>query len=499
MSISIPRIPSSWPKWDWEASNGSATAAQTQASLAALLPMQRTDHFRHEVWNDLVDALNDVLTEAGLTWDSTYTTAAGAKISSRGKLTAAKFNSVVYNILIPFSQPWMRWEYDEQAPEYSPFDEAGPRGFLGRTEVKGKTETGDIYTADNVYGWYIYEVARRLNVLIDMLADDANWAELAESETAKVLKDIFLSGDEARAMKVINDMVSSCDLPLMAIPTVGLTHYVFEDYLHFAEELLDLIVYRSIALFRQGRMKLKVSDDLEMPKGVDAVLETRYAEMYFELYLIATLTAPPSSVMTVRDRLAVETSVDPKLCADEAAALATDEQMHSFVLHLLEDTLLLARAKPLVLLWEVIKILTGGLRELTDDAAVTMGLVKRLAVALSGDREATATPALKLEVELDSPLDDTLAALLELVRAATLISEDADSLHSTLDAITETRQTTAVFSDQLVRMLLSADSILEVKVNKGIWYDPIQTDTNIYVRSVADPVQTGSNVYIGRE
>lgn len=76
--------------WDWSASNGSASSAQTQAAYNAVTKVSGYDlsDFSYLVWNDLVDKV-----DAFAVYKSTTTVGAGAKMSSGDKaLSATRFN-----------------------------------------------------------------------------------------------------------------------------------------------------------------------------------------------------------------------------------------------------------------------------------------------------------------------------------------------------------------------------------------------------------------------
>lgn len=86
--------------WSWTASNGAATAAQTQTAHQILLGQRTADDLHHSVWNDLVDKVSAMRTAKGLGWDAGagYLPAAGCKVSAGEALSAAKYNSVRYNV-----------------------------------------------------------------------------------------------------------------------------------------------------------------------------------------------------------------------------------------------------------------------------------------------------------------------------------------------------------------------------------------------------------------
>lgn len=133
--------------WSWSSGNWSATAAQTQAAYTAISNQGRTADFNHLVWNDLVE----LFANARSGWNPLYATLDDTMMAGSGdQLTADRFNSLVLNI----GNPWMFWAY---RPSLT--------GYLGRLAVRGHAKHGS--SADKVYGSYLIELARMLNVLID--------------------------------------------------------------------------------------------------------------------------------------------------------------------------------------------------------------------------------------------------------------------------------------------------------------------------------------------
>lgn len=93
-------VPSVEP-WSWTASNGAATAGQTQAAYAILQGNSPADGFSHLVWNDLVDKVEEMRGALGGVWDTvggSYLTAAACKASAGDTLRAEAYNSVKVNI-----------------------------------------------------------------------------------------------------------------------------------------------------------------------------------------------------------------------------------------------------------------------------------------------------------------------------------------------------------------------------------------------------------------
>lgn len=85
--------------WSWTSSNGSATAAQTQAAYNAVTNKGSLSSFSYLVWNDMVDKIYTYRTAKSNGWANNYATYSATLMTSSDKvLTAVRFNSFRYNI-----------------------------------------------------------------------------------------------------------------------------------------------------------------------------------------------------------------------------------------------------------------------------------------------------------------------------------------------------------------------------------------------------------------
>lgn len=87
--------------WSWTASNGDATDTQTKNAYAILQGTRPADDFSYLVWNDLVDKIAEVRnarSDISAEWDNAYATKAKTKVAAGNTLSAARFNSICYNI-----------------------------------------------------------------------------------------------------------------------------------------------------------------------------------------------------------------------------------------------------------------------------------------------------------------------------------------------------------------------------------------------------------------
>lgn len=171
----LPLLPAEWTGWDWTLSNGTATAEQTQTAYNAVLNQGQCSAFSRFVWNDIVDCLALALEAAGIGWNDKYCSAEACKINIQyGVLTAAAFNSVRYNI-DRFGIVHWTWA---SIP--------AKEGYIGRTEVRGVSTYGS--ASDKVYGWYMIELTKRLNTLLEVLKNTADFSELENFAKAESLR-----------------------------------------------------------------------------------------------------------------------------------------------------------------------------------------------------------------------------------------------------------------------------------------------------------------------
>ena len=160
----LPLLPAEWVGWDWTISNGTATAEQTQIAYNAVLNQGQCALFSRLVWNDIVDCLATALEVSGIGWNNKYCSAEDCKINVQyGELTAMAFNSVRYNI-DRFGIVHWTWAYIEKD------------GYIGRKDVRGFENYGSL--SDKVYGWYLIELTKRLNTLLDVLKDVADLSNM---------------------------------------------------------------------------------------------------------------------------------------------------------------------------------------------------------------------------------------------------------------------------------------------------------------------------------
>ena len=180
-------LPSSFAAFDWDASNGTATRGQTALAYHTLMYKSLCADFSRLVWNDIVTMTYNLQQQMGLTWDDTYRTYSGTKLWSVYEPFFAKiFNSLILNINSVAPTTW-KWQFDKN------FD-----GYIGRDYVQGVTEAPD--NPDTVYASYLLEIVRKLNLLIDICKGDADYAALAAPTKAITDHSAELSGLQTATM-----------------------------------------------------------------------------------------------------------------------------------------------------------------------------------------------------------------------------------------------------------------------------------------------------------
>lgn len=130
--------------WDWNISNGNATAEQTQEAYTAASSKQQTKKFNHAVWNDIIAYIIEARQASGqpLVVNTDMT------MQANDPLTANIMNAAVKNV----DYPWWTWR---DAPD--DYDVDGRYiSYLGRLAF----QRGDV-----VFGRYIIELVKRLNTM----------------------------------------------------------------------------------------------------------------------------------------------------------------------------------------------------------------------------------------------------------------------------------------------------------------------------------------------
>lgn len=87
-------------EFDWDSSNGWASAEQTQKAYNALVNKGKLKDFSYHVWNDMVEKLLEVIVAERYSWESDVATVTNTKMTSIDRaMTAVRFNSFAGNMV----------------------------------------------------------------------------------------------------------------------------------------------------------------------------------------------------------------------------------------------------------------------------------------------------------------------------------------------------------------------------------------------------------------
>ena len=157
-------LSSYYPNWNWQQDD------DTIKAYYAVSNKSYTREFKARVWNSLCLKLKNTLNVMNLTWDEKYSSYTDVILDGHyPALTARIFNSVRHNIEVHVPTTW-KWVYDKA------FD-----GYIGRLEFIGAINSKN---PDTLYGSYILEIARKLNVLISIFKNEASFVEPKVTFTA---------------------------------------------------------------------------------------------------------------------------------------------------------------------------------------------------------------------------------------------------------------------------------------------------------------------------
>lgn len=220
MIAELPILPSSFNEWNWAKSNGNASNSQTQKAYTAITTQGLCSDFSRNVWNDLVSLLYRVLQQAGVEWDSTYGSYSSCVMTAAtDTLTADKFNAVALNIH-QFGFVTWQWAVNNSLD-----------GYVGRDQFYGYSTLKD--KADNVYGWYFLHLTQRLNKLIEVLKDEADFSEFETLCQSQSLSLAPLSIVGVKSLLFNGSGMFSITAPLATTPTqtmsVALSGYSYQN------------------------------------------------------------------------------------------------------------------------------------------------------------------------------------------------------------------------------------------------------------------------------
>jgi len=150
-------LPTTYEAWDWDKD------FNTIKAYHAITNQGYTATFKIEVWNNLCTKLYQTLFAMGLDWDNKYTSYSETLLSgSFPPLTAKIFNSVRHNIEVHVPTTW-KWKFDQAF-----------NGYVGKVDFIGASNSNN---PDTLFGSYIVEIARKLNLLISIFKNEASFVE----------------------------------------------------------------------------------------------------------------------------------------------------------------------------------------------------------------------------------------------------------------------------------------------------------------------------------
>lgn len=297
--------------WNWTTSNGTATAAQTQAAYNALIGKDQTSKFSYKVWNDLVSKVYEVNRALNRQWKTDYATYSGTRASRiYDELTEERFNSLRFNT----NYPSWRWNYD-----------TGYEGYIGRLDVRGVASYGDS-GADIVYGVYLLELVEKLNVIIGII-NGTQAVEDAETKTPILLlpeTELVLPHsarfDRLRHKEILTTaaQLASENLPTLtlhfAIPTAGFRAKLESEHL---SSMMEGFAYLSLRIgSTMHRLPpVGLSQVVRSRSGAQAMLrmlspETIAADTRAQVVPDGNLFDLPSRILGGRFSSGIQTSAD---------------------------------------------------------------------------------------------------------------------------------------------------------------------------------------------
>ena len=360
----IPALPESYPLFDW---------ADYQSSREALVQGTPTNHFAKAAWNALVDDLADALAESGIEWDEAYTTESGARMTDTdGQLTAAKFNSVRLNIDHPAPLGWA-WE---RKPDF--------RGYLGRVEMRGAATHRR--RCDVVYPEYIVELARKLNVLLEIMRGTGLLADVECRLLLGVVQDIELRSQPAAHVETEHLSATQVQPDIASQPAA----HIETDTISRTNISADAASQRSAPM--ETAVSIPMLVEVEGDPGPAAPMEMEpYAAK--SKVSVEAMAVPIGRVVHTDSEVLAQSAVSAGLTGGTAVQADAEVSVASTV-----------SAK--VTSAESLPVACEGLSESAVSAEADMGRAKQFrATVLTGSRvEAAATIILPAQMEIKTPV-----------------------------------------------------------------------------------------------
>lgn len=511
-------LPTTFPAWSWEKSNGIASDSQTQSSYLVLVDQGKCSDFSRLVWNDIVDTLANVLTEMGLEWDSKYCTVEECKINVHlGILMAFAWNSVAWNIK-RFGFVMWKWARSTNTP-----------GCIGREAVNGYSTHGE--DADNLFAWYLVEMTEKLNRLIEVLKGEADFSnfEHIQQSTAPVLARLTAPKIEPITGSGAGESITAANLGkarVLEYQGIG-TGYSYQNGV--------LVPMPPFSFLGHGKGETLVWTDLEL-YGTSGIDGNGLAESH-----VATLLAVSDSKALFAAASYMLSQAHTQLFAAVSAILqagvqSSSRQASDVITRLpaLQSSVLRSKSmhvSPLIrchslpmsrtLFAETVHIAPAVADHSAPGAAI-------IPANSNSTQDAKAVQAVYMSKQDQSESHVNSEAFSGMVKyfenesqsesrhVGTVVPRDSKRLFSVVKgasaslAESEKAQSSAIVALQKAKSAIVA--ALSFYVPTIEWTDPVQTGSNLYIKSVyalngegtnvhlglifIDAVQTGSNVHI---
>lgn len=247
-------LPTSFEAWNWNKDD------DTIKAYYAISNKGYTSEFKAAVWNALCNKLYQTMNAMSLSWDNKYTTYSEVLLSGTyPTLTAQIFNSVRHNIEVYVPTTW-KWVFNRTY-----------EGYIGRLDFRGVSSTSN---PDTLFGSYILEIARKLNLLISIYKNEASFAEpnVAFTFVLDTTHVEFVSLDSAILnIDLINNTVS--DSALAYIEPLELN--INSKNTHTNNVLLSL---------RNAAQTLAINERFSLSASATLLLEELYRNLYTYVY-----------------------------------------------------------------------------------------------------------------------------------------------------------------------------------------------------------------------
>ena len=247
-------LPTSFEAWNWNKDD------DTIKAYYAISNKGYTSEFKAAVWNALCNKLYQTMNAMSLSWDNKYTTYSEVLLSGTyPTLTAQIFNSVRHNIEVHVPTTW-KWVFNRTY-----------EGYIGRLDFRGVSSTSN---PDTLFGSYILEIARKLNLLISIYKNEASFAEpnVAFTFVLDTTHVEFVSLDSAILnIDLINNTVS--DSALAYIEPLELN--INSKNTHTNNVLLSL---------RNAAQTLAINERFSLSASATLLLEELYRNLYTYVY-----------------------------------------------------------------------------------------------------------------------------------------------------------------------------------------------------------------------